>query len=65
MLGEFDSGKSWLLNELSGNNEFASGYSQRTKGLYICYPKKEGNYVEFIDTPGSKEAVRVTDPDLA
>ena len=64
VIGMYDVGKSWFCNEFTGTNNYTSGYNQRTDGLNIVFPEEEGTLVGVIDTPGSNEAIRVTDKDL-
>ena len=62
VLGDFDAGKSFLLNELGAR--FDSGYSKRTNAILISLPEEEGNYYGLVDTPGSKEAIQLYNEDL-
>ena len=62
VLGDFDAGKSFLLNELGAC--FDSGYSKRTNAILISLPKTEGSYYALIDTPGSKEAIQIYNEEL-
>lgn len=61
-LGDFDSGKSFLLNLLGAH--FDSGFSHRTNAILVSFPEKEGSYYTLIDTPGSKEAIQTNNQDL-
>lgn len=65
VIGMYDVGKSWFCNRLAGRDVLASGYSQRTNSLDFLFPSEEdGSLIGIIDTPGSNEAIKVTDEDL-
>ena len=64
VVGMYDVGKSWFCNGFTGTRDFTSGYSQRTDGLNFSFPEEDGTLVAIVDTPGSNEAIRVTDPTL-
>jgi len=64
VLGMYDVGKSWFCNELTGTKHFTTGFNQRTDGLNIHFPEEDNNLIGVIDTPGSNEAIRVTQEDL-
>ena len=64
VVGMYDVGKSWFCNEITGTKNFKSGYTQRTDGLNFFFPEEDGTLIAVIDTQGSNEAIRVTDPDL-
>ena len=65
VIGMYDVGKSWFCNKLAGRNVLASGYSHTTNSLDILYPDEtRGSLIGIIDTPGSNEAIKVTDEEL-
>ena len=64
VVGMYDVGKSWFCNGFTGTRDFTCGYSQRTDSLNFSFPEEDGTLVVIFDTPGSNEAIRVTDPTL-
>lgn len=51
VIGNFNKGKSFILQRLSGQN-IAQGYSVSTKGLSIKYPEISNKPVSIIDSEG-------------
>ena len=64
VVGMYDVGKSWFCNAFTGKRDFNAGYTQKTDGLNFSFQEEYGNLVAVLDTPGSNEAIRVTDPEL-
>ena len=64
VIGMYDVGKSWFCNEFTGKNVASSGFTQRTDGLNFYFPEEAGKRIGIIDTPGSHEAIRVTQDEL-
>ena len=70
MLGNFNSGKTWLLSKLSrGNKKFAQGLNNSTQGINIVgqqiydresdTSKYDEKWVYFMDTAGSGEPIQI------
>lgn len=65
VIGMYDVGKSWFCNNFAKKKLLASGYTQTTHSLDFVFPSEsEGSSIGIIDTPGSNEAIRVTDEKL-
>jgi len=64
ILGMYDVGKSWFCNEFMRVNLATTGFNQRTDSLDFHFPTDGDNLIGIIDTPGSNEAIRCTQPDL-
>ena len=65
VIGMYDVGKSWFCNEFTGRKVSTVGFNRRTDSINFHFPEADdGDLIGVIDTPGSNEAIRVTQTDL-